>query len=102
MSPDGRVRAAELHVLRGNMYRTALSDLNAAASEFARAERLGGPLGAEATYLRGTCLEALGNRRAALEAYERYLSTPRRPRAAEVRRRIAALSVSSQAIEQAP
>jgi hypothetical protein len=101
-SPDGRIRAAELHVLRGNMYRTALSDLNAAAAEFARAERLGGPLGAEATYLRGTCLEALGDARAALEAYERYMSTPRRPRAVEVRRRIAALSVASPASEQAP
>lgn len=93
-SPDGRARAAELHVLRGNMYRTTLSDLRAAATEFARAERLGGALGAEATYLRGTCLEALGDERAALEAYERYMSTPRRPRSAEVSRRIAALSAA--------
>lgn len=101
-SPDGRIRAAELHLLRGNMYQTALSDLEAAATEYARAERLGGALGAEATYLRGRCLETLGDRRAALEAYERYLSTPRAHRAAEVRRRVSALSRAARAAEPQP
>jgi hypothetical protein len=93
-SPAGRARAAELHVLRGNMYRNALSDPKSAEAEFASAERLGGPLAVEATYLRGTCLEALGERGAALEAYQRYLSKPGRPRVAEVRKRVAELTGS--------
>jgi tetratricopeptide repeat protein len=91
-SPAGRARAAELHVLRGNMYRTALSDPRSAEAEFASAERLGGSLGAEAAYLRGTCLEALGESAAALQVYQRYLSTPDRPRAAEAAKRVAVLT----------
>jgi tetratricopeptide (TPR) repeat protein len=101
-SPAGRARAAELHVLRGNMYRTALSDPRSAEAEFASAERLGGALGAEATYLRGTCLEALGESRAALEVYQRYLSKPDRPRAAEARKRVAELTGSARGLRAPP
>jgi hypothetical protein len=101
-SPAGRSRAAELHVLRGNMYRTALSDPKSAEAEFASAERLGGSLGVEAAYLRGLCLEALGDSRAALQVYQRYLSKPDRPRAAEVRKRVAELSGSPGGSESEP
>lgn len=94
-SPTGKERAAELHVLRGNVYRRDLSDLRAADREYALAEQLGGALGAEASQLRGAVLEALGDVPGALSAYRRYLSVAGRPRSADVSRRVEQLSSSS-------
>jgi len=91
---SGRERAAELHVLRGNVYRRDLGDLPAAAREYSQAERQGGSRGAEASRLRGACLEALGDVAGALQAYRRYASLPGQPHAAEVSRRIEQLSTS--------
>jgi hypothetical protein len=91
---SGRERAAELHVLRGNVYRRDLGDLPAAALEYSQAERQGGSRGAEASRLRGACLEALGDVAGALQAYRRYASLPGQPHAAEVSRRIEQLSTS--------
>jgi hypothetical protein len=90
--PSGRERAAELHLLRGDVFRRSLKDLRAAEREYAEAEQLAGSVEAEATYLRGVCLEALGQPVAAREAFQRYLSKPARPRAAEVQRRLERLS----------
>lgn len=92
-SPTGRERAAELHVLRGNVFRHDLSDWAAAAREYALAEPFGGALGAEASRLRGQSLEAMGDLPGALAAYRRYLeSTAPSARRAEVARRVELLS----------
>jgi len=101
-SATGRERAAELHVLRGNVYRRGLADLRAAADEYARAEALGGPRGVEASRLRGACLEGLGDVAGALAAYRRYAGAPDQPRAAEVSRDIERLSASSNERGSAP
>lgn len=91
-SESGRERAAELHVLRGNVYHRDLGDPRSAAAEYARAEAGGGALGAEATRLRGACLEALGDVDGALRAYRQYTGVPGQPHAAEVLRQIQRLS----------
>lgn len=88
----GGERRAELHLFRGHIFRRNLSDFRAAEREYQQAEALAGSSAAEATYLRGLCLEALSERAAALDAYRRYLSQPSRPRAAEVERRLERLS----------
>ena len=84
----GRERAAELHLLRGDIFQRDVQDLRAAAAEYAQAEALGGSRGAEASRRLGACLEALGDRAGALAAYRRYAAEPGRPHAAEVSRRI--------------
>jgi hypothetical protein len=96
-SSSGRERAAELHVLRGNVYRHDLADLPAAILEYERAEPFGGSLGAEASRLRGMCLESLGEVDAALAAYRRYLASPEQSRRADVQHRVEALTKSSPA-----
>lgn len=92
-SPSGRERAAELHVLRGNVFRHDLSDQAAAALEYSLAEPFGGTLGAEASRLRGQSLEALGDLPGALAAYRRYVaSSAPAARRHDVARRIEQLS----------
>lgn len=85
---SGAERAAELHLLRGNVYRQALSDPVAAEREYARAEALGGASGAQATYLRALCFETLGNAPAAIDGYRRYLSVAGRPQREQARARL--------------
>jgi hypothetical protein len=87
-SQSGGERRAELHLFRGQVFRRNLNDIRAAEREYAQAEALAGSTAAEATYLRGLCLEALAEPRAASEAYRRYLEKPSRPRAADVQRRL--------------
>jgi hypothetical protein len=93
-SAKGGERAAELYLLRGDIFRRDLADFAQAALEYAKAEKLGGGFGAEATRLRGLSLEALGDVEGALAAYRRYLSGPDQPRKGEVNRRIEALTSS--------
>jgi hypothetical protein len=90
-SGSGRERVAELRLLRGDIFRRNLNDIPSAEREYALAEQLTGAAGAEATYLRGVCLEALGNTQAAAEAFERYLQRSPRPRSDEAQRRLDAL-----------
>jgi hypothetical protein len=47
-SPGGRERAAELHLLRGNIYRQDLADPVSAAREYEQARALGGAAGEQA------------------------------------------------------
>jgi hypothetical protein len=101
-SETGRERAAELHVLRGNVYQRDLGDPRSAAAEYAQAEARGGTLGAEAARLRGACLEALGDVRGALRAYQQYLAVPGQPHAAEVRRQVERLSALASQQGEAP
>ena len=92
---SGRERAAELHQLRGDVYRRQLGDLRAAAAEYAQVEALGGARGAEASRSLGACLEGLGDIPGALAAYRRYVREPGRPHAAEIQRRIDRLGGSA-------
>ena len=89
---SGRERAAELHLLRGDVYRRDVRDLRSAAAEYAQAEALGGTRGAEASRRLGACLEALGDGAGALAAYRRYVADPSRAHVAEVSRRIERLT----------
>jgi hypothetical protein len=89
---SGRERAAELHLLRGDVYRRDLRDLRSAAAEYAQAEAFGGARGAEASRRLGACLEGLGDTAGAIAAYRRYVAEPSRPHAAEVSRRIERLA----------
>ena len=92
-TPAGRERAAELRLLRGNVYRSAGS-LREAIGEYASAERLGGSLGEEATFLRAQCLEALGDVAAARQAYGRSAQSTG-SRRNEAQARLAALQRST-------
>jgi hypothetical protein len=88
-TPAGRERALELRLLRGNVYRTSGS-LRDAVREYASAERLGGSLSEEATFLRAQCLEALGDMAAARQAYARAAQSAG-PRRGEAQKRLDAL-----------
>ncbi len=68
-------RAAELHVLRGNIYREGLGDLPRAADEYRLAlGQTGRPATIdEALFLHAVTLEALGRRSDAVEQYRQYL-----------------------------
>ncbi|MEY4546787.1 MAG: hypothetical protein RL685_2982 [Pseudomonadota bacterium] len=92
-TPAGRERAAELRLLRGKVLR-ASGSLREAVAEYASAERLGGALADEATFLRAQCLEALGDVAAARQAYERAAQSTG-PRRSEARERLAALPRST-------
>jgi hypothetical protein len=96
-SAKGQERAAELHMLRGNVLRRELSDGRAAAREYAKVEALGGMLGTEATRLRGVSLEAAGDTAGALEAYQRYLGLPKIDKQAEVARRVESILAKQRA-----
>jgi hypothetical protein len=93
-SASGQERAAELHMLRGNVFRRHLADPASAAREYAKAEQLGGALSAEATRQQGLSLEATGDLHGALAAYRRYLARGDGLRQAEVTRRVEALTAA--------
>jgi hypothetical protein len=84
-------RAGELHLLRGHIFRKNLRDLRAAEQEYALAEQAPGASRVEASYFRGTCLQALGENAAATAAYERYLEKGGRNYAGEAKKRLEAL-----------
>ncbi len=84
-------RAAELHLLRGHIFRKNLGQWRAAEREYALAETASGASHIEASYFRGVCLQALGELAAARAAYERYLEQGGRNYGTEVRRRLESL-----------
>jgi hypothetical protein len=86
-SPNGRERAFELRMLRGNIHRKSGNVLRA-AQEFAQAEALDGA-SSEATYFHGVSIEELGDAAGAAAAYRRYLEkSPTGKRASDVRKRL--------------
>lgn len=90
-SDQGRERAFELRMLRGNVYKKS-GNPALAAREFAKADALAGA-SPEATYSLATCLEELGDTQGAAAAYRRYLEkSPSGKRAREVRERLGRLS----------
>jgi tetratricopeptide (TPR) repeat protein len=91
-SPQGRERAFELRLMRGNVYRKGLGNTAFAAREYATAEKLE-RANSEASYLLGSCLDELGDAEGAKAAYRRYLVTsPTGKRATDVRKRLERLS----------
>jgi tetratricopeptide (TPR) repeat protein len=87
-SPQGRERAFELRLLRGNIYRKGLGNTALAAREYATAENLE-RANSEATYLLGSCLDELGDAEGAKAAYRRYLEdAPAGKRATDVQKRL--------------
>jgi len=80
-------RAAELHLLRGNILRKAQSRFADAEHEYQLAERAGAR-GGEVTYFRALCLEALGRAPEAAALFRQYLEQPQRPYAEDALRRL--------------
>jgi hypothetical protein len=84
----GRERSSELRMLRAKTLRVGMKDFAGAEREYGEVERAGGKFAADAGFYRGVCWEALGNYRAAADAYRRYLEVAGRPREAEAQRRL--------------
>ncbi|HYO93969.1 MAG TPA: hypothetical protein VER33_05625 [Polyangiaceae bacterium] len=85
-------RAAELRVLRGHILRKSLKDPRGAEREYALAEAAQGGNGVEASYFRGTSLQAMGDKDSAAAAYQRYLERGGRTYAADARQRLESLA----------
>jgi hypothetical protein len=77
---DGRGAEAEesarLHLLRGRLLQGHLDDCAGAVKEYAAAEGALGARRAEVAFFRGQCLERLGRRADALDAYHEAVSAP--------------------------
>ena len=84
-------RAAELHLLRGNVYREAKSDCRLALREYAKAEAADSPAGADARFFGALCAEQLGDREGARAKYEAYLREGPAAHSLEARRRLSLL-----------
>jgi hypothetical protein len=85
--------AAELHVLRGNIYREVLEDFARAERDYADAEEARAPVVGDATFFRGVCLQALGRADDARGVFNRYLAAGRGRFADEARRRLERLGL---------
>jgi hypothetical protein len=81
-------RRGELRLLRGNIFREVLRDLDHAEREYALGAESGGRAGDDSRFLRAVCLEALGRVHEAREAYDTYLSQPGALHAQEVKKRL--------------
>jgi hypothetical protein len=88
----GPERAAELHLLRGNLYRESLADLPRAEREYRLAadQPLTAPTAdqSRALFLHAATLEALGRQPEATERYRRYLDRERPAQEMEARSRL--------------
>jgi hypothetical protein len=85
-------RRGEIHLLRGNIYREVLHDLDHAELEYAQAAETRGRAGDESRFLRAVCLEALARTQEARAAYQAYLSQPKAAHAQEAKKRLDHLS----------
>ncbi len=72
-SSVGRALSARIHLLRGRIYRKNRGDCAHAVQEYVALLGEPGENGDEAELGRAECLEQLGQARAAISAYERYL-----------------------------
>ncbi len=88
-------RAAELHLLRGNILRESFQDYRRAEVEYAAVAAVARPDGSgavadDAAFFQAACLEVVGRDQAA-DAYRRYLARPAPRHAVEARARLSAL-----------
>ena len=106
-------RAAELHLLRGNLYRQTLGDLARAEREYRLAAdptspasttstAAATPTADEALYLHALSLEALGRRLEAQSRYRLYLGRLRPAHATEAREALLRLEQTSDAASGSP
>ena len=84
-------RRGEIHLLRGNILREVLHDLDRAEREYARGSESGGRIGDDSRFLRAVCLEALGRVADAKKAYETYMLETRAAHVEEAKRRLGRL-----------
>jgi ferric-dicitrate binding protein FerR (iron transport regulator) len=91
-STAGKARAGQLRMLRGNIYRTALRDCGKAETEYASIINEPGARGDQAQYFRASCLEEVGRRDEAVQAYREYLKRPGAARAAQVEQKLQKLA----------
>ena len=93
IQPQGE-RLAELHLLRGHIYREQLGDCASAERAYAAALAAGASkdrVGDPAAFWRAVCLEKLGRCDQAVDAYRRYLDRPNAALADQATTRLAAL-----------
>jgi hypothetical protein len=82
-------RRAELHMVRGNVFRQLKRDWARAEAEYARAaSAASAPLADDAAFWRAVCIEAAGARERAATAFTSYLQRPKPRHAAEARARL--------------
>jgi hypothetical protein len=89
--PDDE-RKGELHLLRGNIYREAIHDLDHAQREYALGANAKGRVGDDSRFFHAVCLEALRRTGEARRAYQSYLGQHGAVHAAEAERRLAGLA----------
>jgi hypothetical protein len=91
-SPGGHSRTTELRLLRGNLLRDKRHDCAAAIAEYQRIESDRGPRGDQAQFAQANCLERLGRKSEAIEAYTRYLQRSQPAQAERAQQRLLELT----------
>jgi hypothetical protein len=81
-------RSGEIHLLRGNIFREVLRDLDHAEREYALGAGARGRAGDDNRFMHAVCLEALGRMEQARRAYEAYLLQSGAMHTAEAKRRL--------------
>jgi tetratricopeptide (TPR) repeat protein len=81
-------RSGEIHLLRGNIFREVLRDLDHAEREYALGAGARGRVGDDNRFMHAVCLEALGRVDQARKAYEAYLLQSGAMHTAEAKRRL--------------
>jgi hypothetical protein len=84
-------RAGEIRLLRGNIMRERLRDCVGAEREYAAATTTRGRTGDDAAFFRAGCLELLGRRDVARDAYREFLRRGSERHRSEAQRRLDAL-----------
>jgi hypothetical protein len=81
-------RSGEIHLLRGNIFREVLRDLDHAEREYALGAGARGRVGDDSRFMHAVCLEALGRVDQARKAYEAYLLESGAVHAQEAKKRL--------------
>jgi hypothetical protein len=81
-------RRGEIHLLRGNIFREVLRDLDHAEREYALGAGARGRVGDDNRFMHAVCLEALGRVEQARKAYEAYLLESGAVHAQEAKKRL--------------
>jgi tetratricopeptide (TPR) repeat protein len=81
-------RNGEIHLLRGNIFREVLRDLDHAEREYALGAGARGRVGDDSRFMHAVCLEALGRVDQARKAYETYLLQSGATHAPEAKKRL--------------